>query len=216
VPFWKGRYVIVDQPARFLISNLSACAVRCVAVQCVLCCVPDATSSPPCRSTVSISAVCRLLSPLPLTDCLLLACLSHPPSPPHAIAAVCALYVHARHTAAAPFHAISAPSSLAYPPLPRPLPNSLSIANPLPQRAQRPCHLLARTSFLPSAPRAQESVGAAWLDLAHVRRPPGLPPRIYQSTPPRLAALLRPSSAGTWKKSRLSLSPTYSCCTCSV
>jgi hypothetical protein len=50
-----------------------------------------------------------------------------------------------------------------------------------------PCHPRAPSSFLSAPPRAQESVGAAWLDLTHVRRPPSLPPRTYQSTPSRLA-----------------------------
>ena len=52
-----------------------------------------------------------------------------------------------------------------------------------PQHPTCPCHPRARSSFLPAPPRAQESVGAAWLDLAHVRRPPGLPLSTYQSTP---------------------------------
>lgn len=51
------------------------------------------------------------------------------------------------------------------------------------QQALCPCHPRTRSSFLPAPPRAQESVGAAWLDLAQVRRTPGLPPRTYQSTP---------------------------------
>ena len=134
-------YVIVllhqpaSQPDRFLISNLSACAV-CAAVQSegVCCaalwrCLMQPTSSPPCPLCLclhpSVVSSSRLFShthhsdlpifyPLPVY-------LSHPPSPPH-------VYVHARHTAAAPFHAISAASSLAYPPLPLSRPNSLSIA----------------------------------------------------------------------------------------
>ena len=43
------------------------CALRCS--QCVLRCVPDATSLPPCRHR-TLAAVCRLFSPLPLTACL--------------------------------------------------------------------------------------------------------------------------------------------------
>lgn len=50
-------------------------------------------------------------------------------------------------------------------------------------RRDRPCAILARTSFLSALlPRAQELVGAAWLDLAHARRPPGLPARLVHIT----------------------------------
>ena len=137
--------------------------------------------------------------------------LSHPPSPPH-------VYVHARHTAAAPFHAISAASSLAYSPLPLSRPNSLSIANP--RRSTQPVHaILARVPHFSPLLLEHRSLSA----------PPGLTlhtsaarlacrlVHINPRPPPSLAALLPPSSAGTWKKPRLDLlSPSCSCCTCSV
>ena len=128
-----------------------------------------------------------------LTHTYLSSCLSHPPSPPH-------VYVHARHTAAAPFHAISAPSSLAYPPLPLSRPNSLSIANP---RCNRPSvhAILARVPHFSPLLLEHRSLSA----------PPGL--TLHTSAarlacrlvhinlrPPRRPALLLPSSAGTWKK----------------
>ena len=132
-----------------------------------------------------------------LTHTYLSSCLSHPPSPPH-------VYVHARHTAAAPFHAISAASSLAYPPLPLSRPNSLSIANLRRNRPRCPSvhAILARVPhFSPlllehrsllALPGLTLHTSAARLAcrLVHINPRP----------PPSLAALLPPSSAGTWKK----------------
>ena len=198
-------YVIVlhQQPARSLSNIEPVClrCVRCVAVQSIVCCVavvvPDATStSPSCRLSLSVRpSSLTLIAYYNLPDLLffLPACLSHPPSPPH-------VYVHARHTAAAPFHAISAASSLAYSPLPLSRPNSLSIANP--RRSTQPVHailacvphfspLLLEHRSLSAPPGLTLHTSAARLAcrLVHIN------PR-----PPRRPALLPPSSAGTWKK----------------
>lgn len=185
-----------SQPDRFRISNLSACAVG-GALQSSVCCVavvPDATSSsPPCRLFRSPSSA-RLVFPLTLQPIfLLLPCLSHPPSPTH-------VYVHARHTAAAPFHAISAPSSLAYPPLPLSPPSPLSIA--IPRRIRPSVHaILARVPHFSPLLLEHRSLSA----------PPGLTSHTSAARlacrlvhinprPPRRPALLPTSSAGTWKK----------------
>lgn len=145
----------------------------------------------------SIVRSTRLLSHAhsnPSTFYLLPAYLSHPPSPPH-------VYVHARHTAATSFHAISAASSLAYSPLPLSQPNSLSIANP--RRTSPSAHaILARVPHLSPLLLEHRSLSA----------PPGLTLHTFAARlacrlvhinprpPQSLAALLPPSSAGTWKK----------------
>ena len=145
---------------------------------------------------LSVSIHRTLVYSLSLTHSSSASYLSHPPSPPH-------VYVHARHTAAAaaaPFHAISAPSSLAYSPLPLSRPNSLSIANP---RCNRPSvhAILARVPHFSPLLLEHRSLSA----------PPGL--TLHTSAarlacrlvhinlrPPHRPALLPPSSAGTWKK----------------
>ena len=195
-----------SQPDRFLISNLSACAV-CGALRCSRLCAAlrwwCLMQPAPARRVVCLCLFVRLLLLSSLTTIYLIfsssclpACLSHPPSPPH-------VYVHARHTAAAPFHAISAASSLAYPPLPLSRPNSLSIANPRRNRPRCPSvhAILARVPhFSPlllehrsllALPGLTLHTSAARLAcrLVHIN------PR-----PPRRSALLPPSSAATWKK----------------
>ena len=146
-----------------------------------------------------------------LACCLILPLLLTRSSP-------CALYVHARHTAAAPFHAISAPSSLAYPPLPLLLPNSLSIANPLcsEPNVHAICWRVPHFSPLLLEHRSLSALPGLTLHSSAAH----LACRLVHISPrsPRRAALLLllSSSTGTWKKSRPSLSPFYSCCTCSV
>ena len=114
-------------------------------------------------------------------------CLSHPPSRPHATALCVLLCTCAPYRCFIPRHlgyrvpCIPSAAALACEP------SVYSKSTLHLSLALCPCNPLARTSFLPARPRAQESVGAAWLDLAHDRRPPGLPPRTYQSTPSRLA-----------------------------
>ena len=130
----------------------------------------------PAARRVFVSSVCvdvAVFFLLPSIACLLTS-LSHPPSPPHAsLVCTCAPY----HTCSIPHHLASLIPCI---PIPSAAPPTTNLAL---DSEHRPCHPLARTSFLPAPPRAQESVGAAWLDLAHVRRPPGLPPRTYQSSP---------------------------------
>lgn len=78
----------------------------------------------------------------------------------------------------------------------RPHLHTLALHSSPPDRAPlaaRPCHPLARTSFLLARPRAQEPVGAAWLDLAQ-GPPPAWLAASYITTPPAARLLTLSSS----------------------
>ena len=181
-----------------------------------MCCVvvvPDATtgSSPPCRLSRSPSIVrsSHLLSHTPVY----LLTLALPVSSSLSSSHVCTC---------APYCCCSIPRHLGslVPCIPSAaaLTTKLSVySKSTPQQAFCPCHLRARSSFLPAPPRAQESVGAAWLDLAHVRRPPGLPLSTYQSTPApetcSSSSLLRRHLEEALTRLLITF---FLCCTCSV